>query len=78
MVYCKLIKREGSLFTYLIGGYVTDITGEMVVDFDHGTFEITKEPERSKVYPRHISTLLSRVRADYERGIVKDRVAYEI
>ena len=78
MVYCELIKRDGSLLTYQIGGFFNDLTGELVVDYVAGTYEITKEPENSKVYDRHIGTMLSRAQADFEKGVFKRRLSYEI
>ena len=78
MVYCKLKKEEGSKVTYAIGGTVNDITGEMIVDYAHRTFEMVKEPESSKVYARHVSAMLQHAFKDYARGIVKKRLSYEI
>ena len=78
MVYCNKIKEDGGVVMYAIGGTVNDISGEMIVDYDNRTFEIVKQPEKSKVYSRHVSAMLQKAFSDYANGEIKERLAYEI
>ncbi len=64
--------------TYAIGGLYNDLTGEMIVDYAHQTYEIVKEPEKSRVYKRHISAMLHKAFHDYANGVIKEKLAYEI
>lgn len=78
MVYCNLEKVNGAMLVYSIGGIVSDITGKLIVDYKKGEYELVKEPEKSKVYDRHIKRLLNRAQTDYDKGIFKKKIAYEI
>ena len=78
MVYCNLEKINGTRLYYSIGSIVTDITGEIVVDYKKGEYELIKEPEKSKVYDCHIRRLLSKTQAEYDKGKFKKRISYEI
>ena len=48
------------------------------MDYENHTFEFIKQPEKSKVYVRHVSAMLQKVFSDYADGVVSERLAYEI
>lgn len=78
VVYCSLISVEGTKLTYALGGYVTDMTGELVVDYKEGTYEVTRKPMRSLARNRHIETMLRKHHAEFQKGIFPEKMSYEI
>jgi len=78
MVHCNLISYDGNTITYAIGGYTDDLTGVLRVNPSEGTYELIKEPEKTKVYDRHISAMLRRAQPAFEAGEIKKRLSYEI
>ena len=78
MVYCNLLSAEGSKLIYAIGGSTDDITGKLVINLEDRSYDIIKEPERTKVYARHISSMVGRAWNRFEKGIYPERLSYEI
>ena len=78
MVFCDLISSDGTKFIYGIGGSPDDITGILTVDCSDGSFEITKEPEKTKVYIRHIASMLRRAHNRFVNGMPPKKMAYQI
>lgn len=78
MVYCKLISVTNRIVRYAIGGYVNDITGELILHRDTNEYEVVKVPENSKVYRTHIECMLRKHFKEFQKGIFKEKIAYEI
>ena len=57
-VFCKLLSVNEKVAVYAIGGSPEDLTGELLVDTEAGTYELLKAPENSKVYDVHIGAML--------------------
>lgn len=78
MVYCNLEKVDGNKVLYSIGGYSDDITGKLLIDFKTQEYILLEEPKNSKVYDYFIKRLLSKHQSNFEKGIFKQRISYEI
>lgn len=78
MVYCKLIEVTKEFAKYAIGGFVNDLTGELVISRLTDEYEVTKKPENSKVYRIHIEKMLRKHHKEFVSGEFKERLAYEI
>lgn len=78
MVYCNLIKTRNDEVVYAIGGTTKDITGELVINYKDKSYRLTKQPEESKVYDRHISSMVYRAMSRFIRGEFPQRLSYEI
>lgn len=77
MVYCDFIKNDSGLLTYRYGGY-HDRTGIVVFNTETGTFKIEKAPENSVVFDRHLSRVSRKAKGMYRKGIICDKLSYEI
>ena len=60
------------------GGFVNDMTGELVIHRETNTYEIAKMPEKSKVYKVHIDRMLLMYAKDIKKGIFSEKMGYEI
>ncbi len=78
MVYCKLIEITKDFAKYAIGGFVNDLTGEIIISRSTDEYEIVKNPENSKVYRIHIEKLLRSHHEEFMNGVFKEKLAYEI
>ena len=78
MVYCKLIEKNAKRVRYALGGFVNDMTGELVIHRETNTYEIAKMPEKSKVYKVHIDRMLLMYAKDIKKGIFSEKMGYEI
>ena len=78
MVYCNFMKRDGDLLYYTIGGNIDDLTGVICIDYVNQEYTVLKKPGASNVYYRHIDSMLRKAQKDFERGIFRERLAYEI
>lgn len=78
MVYCKLIKETKHTVKYAIGGFANDLTGELLLRKGTDTYEVIKQPENSKVYKIHIERMLRLHHEEFERGVYREKLAYEI
>lgn len=78
MVYCNLISVDENTIKYAFGGVYTDLTGELVVNRNDYTFNITKSPSSSSVLKNHIDRLLRIHRSEFLKGDFKKSIAYEI
>ena len=78
MVYCKLKEKNSKTVKYALGGFVNDMTGELVIYRETNTYEITKMPERSIVYKVHIDRMLLMYARDIKKGIFSEKMGYEI
>ena len=78
MVYCNLIKKQKDEVVYAIGGTTKDITGELVINYKDKTYTLTKPPENSKVYDRHISSMVFRAMSRLVKGEFPQKLSYEI
>lgn len=78
MVYCKLIEKNAKTVRYALGGFVNDMTGELVIHRETNTYEIAKMPEKSKVYKVHIDRMLLMYAKDIKKGIFSEKMGYEI
>ena len=78
MVYCKLKEKNSKTVKYALGGFVNDMTGELVIYRETNTYEITKMPERSIVYKIHIDRMLLMYAKDIKKGIFSEKMGYEI
>ena len=78
MVYCDLVSVEQGEAHYLMGGRPDDMTGELLVNLESGLYQVLKEPERSKVYHRHLAPLAVKAADAYKMGVIKERLSYEI
>lgn len=77
MVYCDLVSKEQDDLTYAIGGSPKDMTGKLVVHLSDKSFDLD-QPVNTTVLPRHIKSMLSRAWTDFEKGIYKPKLSYEI
>ena len=78
MVFCNLLSVDGKVALYAMGGTPEDLTGELLVDAENETFEILKEPEKSKVYLTHIGSMLRSNQEEFKKGVFKKRMAHQI
>ena len=78
MVYCNLIERNGDEVFYAIGGTTNDLTGKLVINIKDKSYRLEKKPERSKVYDRHISSMVYREMSLLARGEMPQKLSYEI
>ena len=78
MVYCNLIKTQNDEVVYAIGGTTKDITGELVINYKNKSFRLTKLPEKTRVYDRHISSMVSRAMSRFAKGDFPKKLSYEI
>lgn len=78
MVYCNLEKVNGTKILYSIGGFSDDITGKLLVDFKAQEYDLLEEPKNSKVYDYFIERLLRKHQENFEKGVFKKRISYEI
>ena len=78
MVYCKLISVNENIAKYSIGGRVNDMTGVLVYDRKDDSFEIEKESDESTVYKAHFKNMVCKYIEEFRKGIIKDKIGYEI
>lgn len=78
MVYCRLIKETADTVLYALGGLVDDLTGELLLFKGSDTYKIIKEPKHSKVYKIHIERMLRMYHEEFQNGVFKEKIAYEI
>lgn len=78
MVYCNYDRHEGNTVFYKIGGSSKDITGELAIYLNDKTYELLKEPENSKVYDRHIHSMLYWALPELLAGKFPPKLSYEI
>ena len=78
MVYCRLISANENVLKYAAGGLANDLTGELQVNKGDVSYQVTKAPERSILYPRHIEAMLSKYGEKIKRGSLIEIMAYEI
>lgn len=78
MIYCNLLSMDGSLATYAISCDTHDMTGRLEVDYKTDYYRLLKRPEKSVFYDPLVRHVVARGRYLYDKGIVKDRLAYEI
>ncbi len=79
MVYCDFIKAENNKILYKIGGTVKDITGQLTINSSDGfSFEITKQPDNSKVSPRHIEYMIRNNIRNFKKKLYPEKMSYEI
>lgn len=78
MIYCDLIEAPGDIVKYAIGGRANDITGELIISIQDGSFDLIKAPENSKVYQKHIAAMVYWHLDEFRKGIFRDKISYEI
>ena len=78
MIYCNLERIKGSRILYSVGGRVTDITGQVVVDYKTKEYDLLKKPDHSTAYDYFLRRLFDREQANYEKGVFRNKISYEI
>lgn len=79
MVYCDFIKAENNRILYKIGGTVKDITGQLAINpSDNFSFEVTKQPDNSKVSTRHIEYMIRNNIRSFKEKLYPEKMSYEI
>lgn len=79
MVFCDFVKTENDKIIYAFGGTSKDLTGELIIAPSNPlSFEVTKEPENSKVSTRHIEYMIGRHIQELKKGMYPPRMAYQI
>lgn len=78
MVYCKIKERNADSAVYLIGARTDDMTGEITFFKGNRLPKLNKQAEKYPVREMHISRLYGKHMSDFEKGIFKDKIAYEI
>lgn len=78
MVYCNLERINGTKILYSVGGLVTDITGQVVVDYKTKEYNLVKKPENSTAYEYFLAKLFKREQKNYEKGVFRKKISYEI
>ncbi len=77
MVFCKLKSKTGSTLIYALGGDTNDMTGEVVVNITDMSYEVTRKPEKTTVFDRHIGKMLRLNAKELQEGIAKPKMSYE-
>lgn len=78
MIYCRLLSTNKSTISYSIGARISDITGKINVDADGKGYEIIKQPQKEEVHPHFINKMLWKYREKFGKGIVPEKMSYEI
>ncbi len=78
MVYCNLLSKKNNILTYSIGGVWNDLTGLLEVNCKTGQYVLLEKPKDSEVYMVHIEALIRKVRPDFDKGVFKPKISYEI
>lgn len=78
MVYCRLIRKDNNILIYAIGNTINDITGEMALNTQDLSFEITKQPSEFEVYPLSIYKMLIKYEGELKNGNAPETMSYEI
>ena len=78
MVFCNLKSNDDGVLKYEVGGTPEDLTGTLIVNPDDLSFELEKEPEKTKVYIQHIAAMLAREAKNYRKKTFRNRISYEI
>ena len=79
MVFCDFVKTENNKIIYAFGGTSKDITGEgAIAPSDPPSFEVTKDPEISKLSLRHIEYMIGRLIQEFEKGMYPPKMSYQI
>lgn len=78
MVYCRLLKKDDNKYIYSIGSVISDMTGEIKIDADGRGYEIVKQPQKEEVYPHFIDKMLVRYLDQFNKGIIPEKMSYEI
>ena len=78
MVYCNFIEQSKGKIVYAIGGFPDDITGRLEIDLSDNSFEVTAPPKNSRVYDRHIASMLRKHLSELANGDYKQKMSYEI
>lgn len=78
MVYCNYKSHTNDAATYAYGENIGDITGELIFHFgEEEGIEIIREPEKYPVLTRQLHSLYGMHRKEFERGVFKEKIAYE-
>ena len=78
MVYCKLISVTNRIVRYAIDGYVNDITEELILHRETNEYEVIKVHKNRKSNRTHIECMLRKHFKEFQKGIFKEKIAYEI
>lgn len=78
MVYCNFKEKTDTTVTYMYGAVVNDVTGELIFHFTEDIIEIVTPPKKEKVYMKYIKRLYGKQRENFQKGIFKEKIAYEI
>lgn len=78
MIYCRLLSKNKKNISYSIGARSNDITGEIRIDSDGSGYEIIKQPEKEEVYPHFINKMLVKYGEMFKKGIIPEKMSYEI
>ena len=78
MIYCRLLSKNKKIISYSIGAVISDITGEIKIDIDGKRYEIIKQPQKEEVYPLFINKMLWKYRGEFNKGIIPEKMSYEI
>lgn len=79
MVFANLLRIEDDAIIYIFGGTPKDLTGELVIKPSYNySFEVTKDPENSKVASRHIEYMISRHKQEFREKKYPKKIAYQI
>lgn len=77
MVYCELKSKEDNILRYSVGSIISDVTGEIMINTQDMGFEITKQPDRSEIYPLYIGKLLRKYLPELEKGNAPKKMSYD-
>ncbi len=78
MVFCNLLSVNGNTALYAIGGNPNDLTGQLIINSEDGSYIILRAPENSKVYDTHIRSMIGKYRKSIDNGDFKEKMAYQI
>lgn len=78
MVYCRLQSVDGNKAIYAIGSVISDITGKIKIDFENKEYSILEQSKKYKVYEHFIDKMLLKYKTQLEKGIIPDKMSYEI
>ena len=72
-------ERKNNLFAiYYIGTSIRDLSGEVIFYKDLREPMLLKQASKESVTSRHIARIYGKYRVEFENGIFKEKLAYEI
>ena len=78
MIYCRLLKNENNKLIYSIGSVISDITGKMELSPQNQSYQIIEQPKEEPVYEHFIDKMLRLYQKDFDKGVIPEKMSYEI